>query len=91
MLDEPLTHLDSAGRKSVGKLLRKMLSREDSSIGENHRRGLSHSGLLSLSTILVILQEIAAEEIEECFDQIDEVVKHCGESFIVLDENQEEW
>mmetsp|Transcript_24362 Transcript_24362/g.58809 ORF Transcript_24362/g.58809 Transcript_24362/m.58809 type:complete len:671 (-) Transcript_24362:88-2100(-) len=90
VLDEPLTHLDSVGRKSVGKLLRKMLSREESSIGENHRRGWSHSGLLSLSTILVILQEIAAEEIEECFDQIDEVVKHGGESFIVLDENQEE-
>lgn len=67
-----------------------MLSGEVSGIGENHGRGWSRSGFLSLSTILVILQEIAAEEIEECFDQIDEVVKHGGESFIVLGENQEE-
>ncbi|KAL7541684.1 hypothetical protein ACHAXR_011691 [Thalassiosira sp. AJA248-18] len=84
VLDEPLTHLDSEGRKSVGKLLRKMLSQE-SGIGTiNGRSGLG------LSTILVILQEIAAEEIEECFDEIDEVIKHGGESFVVLDENRAE-
>eukprot|EP00571_Detonula_confervacea_P000636 CAMPEP_0172321892 /NCGR_PEP_ID=MMETSP1058-20130122/44578_1 /TAXON_ID=83371 /ORGANISM="Detonula confervacea, Strain CCMP 353" /LENGTH=1334 /DNA_ID=CAMNT_0013037503 /DNA_START=59 /DNA_END=4063 /DNA_ORIENTATION=+ len=84
VLDEPLTHLDSAGRKSVGKLLRKMLS-QDSGIGETHG-----SPGFGLSTILVILQEIAAEEIEECFDQIDEVIKHGGESFVILDGNGEE-
>lgn len=83
VLDEPLTHLDSAGRKSIGKLLRKMLIRDDTS-NSGGRVGCS------LSTILVILQEIAAEEIEECFDQIDEVVKEKGESFLVLDKNREE-
>eukprot|EP00985_Skeletonema_marinoi_P030368 scaffold31778_cov58-Skeletonema_marinoi.AAC.1 len=63
-MDEPLTHLDSTGRASVGKLLRKICN-EDT---------------LALSTILVILQDIAAEEIEECFDQVDEVVKSGGEN-----------
>lgn len=47
-------------------------------------------GGLGLSTILVILQEIAAEEIEECFDQIDEVIKHGGESYVVVDNNRED-
>ena len=83
VLDEPLTHLDSAGRKSVGKLLRKMLIQDDSS-------GIGMKGGFGLSTILVILQEIAAEEIEECFDQIDEVIKHGGESYVVLDNNRED-
>ena len=83
VLDEPLTHLDSAGRVSVGKLLRKMQSR-DSGIGPGR-----HGNGLGLSTILVILQDIAADEIEECFDQIDEVVKSGGESFVILDENRE--
>ncbi|KAL9184023.1 hypothetical protein ACHAXT_002109 [Thalassiosira profunda] len=85
VLDEPLTHLDSAGRKSVGRLLRKMLS-QDPRIGN----GTGRSGFDGLSTILVILQEIAAEEIEECFDQIDEVIKSGGESVVVLDENNRE-
>lgn len=80
VLDEPLTHLDSNGRASVGNLLRRMLSQdEDIKVS---RRG----GSFGLSTILVILQDIAAEEIEECFDRIDEVVKSGGESFVVLDE-----
>ena len=83
VLDEPLTHLDSAGRKSVGKLLRKMLS-QDCDIGKTGR------GSFGLSTILVILQEIAAEEIEECFDQTDEVIKLGGESLVILDENHGE-
>ncbi len=73
IMDEPLTHLDSTGRASVGKLLRKMCN-EDT---------------LGLSTILVILQDIAAEEIEECFDQVDEVVKSGGESYVILDANME--
>ncbi|KAL7493637.1 hypothetical protein ACHAWT_004645 [Skeletonema menzelii] len=72
-LDEPLTGLDATGRASVGKLLRKMCNEE------------THA----LSTILVILQDIAAEEIEECFDQVDEVVKSGGESYIILDANVE--
>ena len=85
VLDEPLTHLDSAGRKCVGKLLRKMVWPEP-----NARQIGRGSSFNSLTTILVILQEIAAEEIEDCFNEIDEVIKLGGESFVVLDENREE-
>jgi DNA repair exonuclease SbcCD ATPase subunit len=83
VLDEPLTHLDSAGRKSVGKLLRKMLNHDC----DNGKTGI---GSIGLSTILVILQEIAAEEIEDCFDQTDEIIKLGGESFVIIDENHDE-
>ncbi|KAL7444717.1 hypothetical protein ACHAXM_010925 [Skeletonema potamos] len=76
IMDEPLAHLDSTGRASVGKLLRKMCNED--TLG------------LSISTILVILQDIAAEEIEECFDQVDEVVKSGGESYVILDANMED-
>lgn len=79
VLDEPLTHLDSSGRDSVGKLLRKML-------GNSNDGGGQVLGGIGLSTILVILQDIAAEEIEEYFDYIDEVVKCDGESYVVLDQ-----
>eukprot|EP00956_Cyclotella_meneghiniana_P030441 scaffold76682_cov82-Cyclotella_meneghiniana.AAC.1 len=82
VLDEPLTHLDSSGRDSVGKLLRKMLSGNN-----NHGTFRRQLGGLALSTILVILQDIAAEEIEECFDYIDQVVKSNGESYVVLDQS----
>lgn len=81
VLDEPLTHLDSSGRDSVGKLLRKMLRRNN-----DHGTFSRQSGGHALSTILVILQDIAAEEIEECFDYIDLVVKSDGESYVVLDQ-----
>ncbi|KAL7465286.1 hypothetical protein ACHAXS_005613, partial [Conticribra weissflogii] len=80
VLDEPLTHLDSAGRTSVGKLLRKMIS---SNSGLDVVRD---GGGMGLTTILVILQDIAAEEIEECFDCIDEVVKTNGESSVIIDD-----
>ena len=74
VMDEPLAHLDSTGRANVGKLLRK----------------ICNDDTLALSTILVILQDIAAEEIEECFDQVDEVVKAGGKSYIILDSNVED-
>jgi DNA repair exonuclease SbcCD ATPase subunit len=77
VLDEPLTHLDRSGRISVGKLLRSLLRQGDSS-------GLSHS--MSVSTILIILQDLAAEELEESFDHIDEVTKEDGLSFVSIDE-----
>lgn len=80
VLDEPLTHLDSSGRDSVGKLLRKMLSNSE----DDQSAIETQIGGLGLSTILVILQDIAAEEIEECFDCIDEVIKSEGESHVVL-------
>ena len=33
------------------------------------------------------LQDLAAEELEESFDRIDEVIKDGGSSFVCIDEN----
>ena len=74
VLDEPLNHLDSVGRQCVGKVLRHLLA----------ERPGKHNGL---TTILVILQEIAADEIGNCFDHLDEVVKCDGASTVHVDEN----
>ena len=74
VLDEPLNHLDSVGRQCVGKVLRHLLAER---LGKHN----------SLTTILVILQEIAADEIGNCFDHLDEVVKCNGASTVHVDEN----
>lgn len=80
VLDEPLTHLDRAGRTDVGKVLRKLLGRMD----KDHTH--QHISKLSLSTIIIILQDLAAEELEEAFDRIDEVIKKDGKSSVKVDE-----
>ena len=79
MLDEPLTHLDSSGRDNVGKLLRKVIQNQAS----NSNIGV---GGLSVSTIIIILQDLVAEELSESFDRIDEVVKSQGHSTVIVDE-----
>jgi DNA repair exonuclease SbcCD ATPase subunit len=80
VFDEPLTHLDRAGRADVGKVLRKILGR---STVEETGDGASH---FAVSTIIIILQDLAAEELEEVFDRIDLVVKENGSSFVQVDE-----
>ena len=75
VLDEPLTHLDATGRAQVGKILRSLLQK---SRGEDGTKS-------NLSTIVLILQDLAAEELEESFDSIDEVIKDNGSSQVVLD------
>ena len=65
VFDEPLTHLDQSGRASFGKVLRRLL-RQDR------------------STILLILQDLAAEELTEVFDAVDTVIKSQGESCVVV-------
>jgi DNA repair exonuclease SbcCD ATPase subunit len=79
VLDEPLTHLDSSGRDSVGKLLRKVIQNQQ----PNGNIGV---GGLSVSTIMIILQDLVAEELSESFDRIDEVIKSQGHSIVVVDE-----
>lgn len=79
VLDEPLTHLDRSGRSRVGSLLRSLLQ------GGSDGTPLSLHGM-EVSTILVILQDLAAEELEESFDHIDEVVKRNGISTVSIDE-----
>lgn len=76
LLDEPLTHLDRSGRTAFGNLCRTLLAR--------NRAGLSD--LLSPSTIVVILQDLAAEELEEAFDREDEVVRSNGASYVIVDD-----
>jgi DNA repair exonuclease SbcCD ATPase subunit len=77
VLDEPLTHLDRSGRTKVGQLIRKMLHQ-----GEPSGVGL---GSLGMSTVILILQDLSAEELEESFDCIDEVVRDGGTSFVRVD------
>lgn len=74
VLDEPLTHLDRSGRSDVGRVLRLLLS-QDAERGPR----------LNVSTILMILQDLIAEELEEAFDFIDEVVKKNGQSSVRVD------
>ena len=79
VLDEPLTHLDASGRAKVGEVIRGMLRHQDSA----EYRGF---GGLGMSTVLIILQDLAAEELDEAFDCIDEVVKERSESYVKVDE-----
>ncbi len=78
ILDEPLTHLDRSGRSDVGRLLRKFVRQSQS--------GLEGTALgLSFETVLIILQDLAAEELEESFDSVDQVIKRGSVSSVVID------
>jgi len=66
VFDEPLTHLDQSGRAAFGRVLRRLL--------RNDR-----------STIILILQDLAAEELVDAFDAVDEVVKSRGRSMVNVD------
>jgi DNA repair exonuclease SbcCD ATPase subunit/DNA repair exonuclease SbcCD nuclease subunit len=79
VFDEPLTHLDRSGRNRIGAIFRKLL-RENDCFG-----GMGGIGIRA-STIILILQDLAAEELEEAFDHIDEVVKEKGFSSVIIDE-----
>jgi len=81
VLDEPLTHLDAFGRAQVGKLLRILVGQNEEERNEVGLHGLN------LNTILVILQDLAAEELDESFDKIDEVTKKGGFSRVLIDED----
>lgn len=79
VMDEPLTHLDQTGRADVGRVFRSLIRRTFETEGEGA------SGF-QVSTLLIVLQDLAAEELEESFDCIDEVVKRDGSSSVVIDE-----
>jgi DNA repair exonuclease SbcCD ATPase subunit/DNA repair exonuclease SbcCD nuclease subunit len=79
VLDEPLTHLDRSGRAEVGRVLRKLV----------HQSKPSSSSGLHVSTMLLILQDLAAEELEEAFDCIDDVVKKDGCSSVFVDDGND--
>lgn len=77
ILDEPLTHLDRSGRTDVGRLLRRF-------VRESHSESSASLGL-SYETVLIILQDLAAEELEESFDSVDRVIKRRGVSSVTID------
>jgi DNA repair exonuclease SbcCD ATPase subunit len=83
-LDEPLTHLDRSGRADVGRLLRRLLPSSDADVLKDDTRGMSR---LQFSTIVLILQDLAAEELEEAFDCIDVVVKESGKSSVEVNQS----
>ncbi|GMH99124.1 hypothetical protein TrVE_jg1623 [Triparma verrucosa] len=69
VLDEPLTHLDTEGRRDVGALLKELVREDD--------RG----------TVLCILQDKAAEEMESSVDEIDVVERDSdGGSSVLVDQ-----
>ena len=74
VLDEPLTHLDRSGRSDVGRMLRRLV----------HRTNEGQSSFI-VSTIILILQDLAAEELE-VFDCTDEVVMSHGTSSVFIDD-----
>lgn len=81
--DEILTHLDAAGREAVGQLLKAMVG----SSGYREDIEAKLSGIVSraypYNTILIILQDLAATEMEESFDCVD-VVKRDGDTSRVM-------
>jgi DNA repair exonuclease SbcCD ATPase subunit len=90
VLDEPLTHLDRLGRDKFSAVVRGMIRRNQAatiedpvsdspSIDQNRVSGFG------MSTIILILQDLAAEELEEAFDCIDTVVKENGVSSVLVD------
>lgn len=83
VLDEILTHLDASGREAVGTLLRRMLSASSSVSNNAVMSDLNSAG--PYETVLVILQDLAATELEEAFDHIDVVYKEKDVSRVVID------
>jgi DNA repair exonuclease SbcCD ATPase subunit/DNA repair exonuclease SbcCD nuclease subunit len=80
VLDEPLTHLDRSGRTKFGEAVRQMVS---GTLDDTLTFGLD------FSTVILILQDLSAEELEEAFDRMDTVVRENGESYVRLDEGSQ--
>lgn len=80
-LDEALTHLDQVGRAQVGRVLRRLVAPASA---ESSAADMTASSW-QVSTIVMILQDLAAEELEEAFDDVDLVVKENGSSSLQVD------
>lgn len=89
VMDEVLTHLDASGREAVGSVLRALVmgpKEGDFEIEEGDEALYSRLlGAGAYETVLVILQDLAAQELEEAFDHIDTVVKHDQTSTVQID------
>jgi hypothetical protein len=92
-MDEILTHLDASGREAVGSVLRALVqgpssATEEDLTEEEHSNMKVFSRLLgggAYETVIVILQDLAAQELEEAFDHIDTVVKEADSSRVIVD------
>jgi DNA repair exonuclease SbcCD ATPase subunit len=84
ILDEPLTHLDQSGRFDAGRLFRSLLVRSSERRQQSVNDYLS-SAPLRVSTVIIILQDLAAEELQQSFDSIDEVSRENGYSTVSVD------
>lgn len=83
-----MTHLDARGRESVGSLLKSMVHDEDEVLSDLSTGNTDGDNWLAkdpYETILVILQDLAAMELEEAFDHMDVVVKEGDIARIELD------
>ena len=101
VMDEVLTHLDASGREAVGSVLRALVAKKcdnDNKDEEGVQEDDQEDGqeddqewvkdLLgggSYDTVLIILQDLAATELEEAFDHIDVVVKERDISMVEID------
>jgi DNA repair exonuclease SbcCD ATPase subunit len=83
VLDEILTHLDASGREAVGSILRRMVSSSGDQTSDGTASDLNSAG--TYETVLVILQDLAATELEEAFDHIDVVYKEKDISKVIID------
>lgn len=82
VLDEVLSQLDSYGRARVAAMLRALTHGRTT---DDEQSGLAGPQAI-YSTILVILQDLPAEELQESFDRIDQVVKHRDCSSVIVDD-----
>lgn len=93
VFDEVLTHLDARGREAVGGLLRRLVQadgvEEDQTTASTSTDATSALGAATAQydTVLVILQDLAAQELQESFDHIDVVTRERDTSRVDVDGN----
>ena len=85
MMDEVLTHLDASGRGAVGAVLRALVQGPSAAEAAPCGQGQLLLGGGAYETVLVILQDLAATELEESFDNIDTVLKDGDTARVVVD------
>lgn len=96
VMDEILTHLDASGREAVGSVLRSMVCSTGSTTGGEEENVECTASAVSMlrqlhgekglyDTVMVILQDLSAMELEEAFDRVDVVYKEGDSSTVFID------
>ena len=78
VLDEPITHLDGAGREAVAARLRELCARPGAARGPADK----------VDSLFVVLQDTAAEDFGEAFDACDVVSRRGDASVVLQDEDK---